>query len=105
MTDQDYTTEAQRHLSDYMEAQRQRRVASDILQSAFRDGEIDADAVSGDEDQSNYEDAKESARRFAQARNSNARVRSYPQENESQRDGVASALSWLDRKRKSALRK
>ena len=105
MKNHDYTTEAQRHLAAHMERQRQERVASDILSAAFRDGEIDAGAVSGDDDESDYENAKEAARRYAQARNSGARIRSYPQENESQRDGVASALQWLDRKRRSAIKK
>lgn len=100
MTDEHYTGEAERALAQFMESQRQRRVASDILSTAFRDG-----AVSGTEADRNYEEAKEAAREYAQARNSNARVRHYAQDNESQRHGVASALGWLDRKRKSAIKK
>ncbi len=104
MTDQEYTREAERQLAAFIETQRQRRVASDILRTAFRDGETDG-AVSGHKDESSYADAKQAAKEYAQARNSNARVRSYAQENESQRQGLASALDWLDRKRKSAIRK
>jgi hypothetical protein len=54
---------------------------------------------------SDYEDAKEAARQYAQARNSGARVRQYNEHNESARAGVRSALDWLDRKKKSAIRK
>lgn len=109
MTEQEYTREAERVLAAVMERQRQERVASDILSAAFQDSEIDAPvdagAVSGTEADSDYEDAKASARAYANARNSGARVRSYPQENESQRQGIASALAWLDRKKKSAIKK
>lgn len=105
MTDQEYTQEAERHLAALMERQRQRRVASDNMEAAFRGADMDAGAVSGDEGDSTYEGAKQAARVYAQARNSNARVRRYAQDNESQRDGVASALQWLDRKRKSVFKK
>lgn len=105
MTDEDYTREAERHLAAVMEAQRQRRATSDILETAFRDGDVDAGAVSGTEADSDYEDAKASARAYANARNTGERVRTYLQENESQRAGVRSALEWLDRKRKSVIKK
>ena len=109
MTEEEYTREAERHLAALMERQRQQRVASDITSAAFRDAEIDAPvdagAVSGSEGGSTYEDAKDAAREYAEARNSNARVRRYAQGSESQREGVASALAWLDRKRKSAMKK
>ena len=88
-----------------MESQRQQRVASDILETAFRDGEIEPQTGSGNEADSDYQDAKESARQYAQARNSGARVRRYNDDNESARAGVRSALDWLDRKKKSAIRK
>src|ERR1044072_7541040 len=104
MTDQDYTREAERQLAAFMEAQRQSRVTSDILTTAFRDGEI-AGAVSGTAVDSNHEEAKESARQHAQARNSGARVRHYNEDNESAREGLRSALDWIARKRKSAIRK
>ena len=109
MIDQEYTEEAERHLAAFMEAQRQQRVASDILTTAFRDSEIssyvDAGTVFGNEADSDYQNAKEAARQYAQARNSGARVRVYAQDNESQRQGVASALAWLDRKKRSAIKK
>jgi hypothetical protein len=109
MTDQEYTREAERHLAAFMEAQRQQRVASDLMAAAFRDGEIGSDVdtglISGTEAEADYEDAKEAAQQYAQARNSGARIRSYNEDNESQRQGVASALAWLDRKRKSAIKK
>lgn len=104
MTDQ-YTQDAERALAQFMETQRQKRVASEILSTAFRDGEIDPGAISGSEADADYQDAKEGAREYAQARNSNARVRHYNEQNESARAGVKSALSWLDRKRKSAIKK
>jgi hypothetical protein len=123
MTDQDqnYTAQAQRHLAAHMAKLGQTHIAERILEQAsapvfsddneeagFRDSAIDAPvdagAVSGPEAEPNYEEAKEAARRYAQARNNNARVRSYPQDNESQRAGVASALAWLQRKRKTAIK-
>ena len=105
MTDQEYTREAERHLAALMESQRQQRVASDILETAFRDEEIDPQTVSGNEANSDYEDAKETARQYAQARNSGARTRRYNDDNESARAGVRSALDWLGRKNKSAMKK
>ena len=109
MTDEQYTREAERHLAAFMEAQRQQRVASDILTTAFRDGEFDAPVdpgtVSGNEAEPDYEDARASAWAYANARNSNARIRHYAHDNQSQRQGVASALDWLSRKRKSAIKK
>jgi hypothetical protein len=104
MTDEQYTGEAERALAQFMETQRQKQVVSDLLSSAFRDGESYGRPVSGTETVSNYEEAKQAAKEYAQARNSNARVRHYAQDNESQRQGVASALAWLDRKRKSGIR-
>jgi hypothetical protein len=102
-------TEAEIALAEFLEKQRQRCVASDILSAAFRDGEIgsniDAGATSGPEAEPNYEDAKQAAREYAQARNSGARFRHYAQDNESQRAGLASALDWLSRKKKSAIKK
>ncbi|HKU74441.1 MAG TPA: hypothetical protein VJR02_11015 [Pyrinomonadaceae bacterium] len=100
-----YTREAERALASFMETQRQRRVASDIFETAFRDGEIGSRTVSDNEADADYEDTKQAALEYAQARNIGARVRSYAQDNESQRAGVRSALAWLDRKKKSAIKK
>jgi hypothetical protein len=109
MTEQDYTREAEAHLRRWIEAQRQQRVVSDILETAVRDGEIggdvDAGLSSGNEGESDHADAKQAALEYAKSRNANTRVRSYPQENASQREGVQAALRWLQRKKKSAIRK
>lgn len=105
MTEEEYTREAEQHLGALMERQRQQRVASGIMSAAFRDTEIDPGTISGSEAEPTYEDAKEAAREYAEARNSNARVRRYNEHNESAREGVQVALSWLQRKKKSAIKK
>jgi hypothetical protein len=105
LQEEQYQKEAQRQTELFVQRQREKRVASDILSTAFRDGEIHARVdVSEKEADSDYEDVKASARAYAKGRNCNSRIRTYAQENESQREGVASALSWLDRKRKSVLK-
>lgn len=103
--EQKHVQESERALTEFLERQRQQRVASDILSAAFRDSEIDPRTVSDNEADSDHEDAKEAARQYAQACNSNARVRVYAQDNESQRQGVQAALNWLSRKKKSAIKK
>lgn len=105
MTYQDYTRGAERALAQFMEEQRLQRVASDILEQGFRDGEINAGTISGPEAEPNYEDAKQAAREYAQARNSGARVRHYNEHNASAREGVQAALEFIERRRASKIRK
>jgi hypothetical protein len=54
-------------------------------------------------DEQSIAEAKKAAQAYAKAVNSNARSRSYLS-GEDVSDGVASALDWLKRKRKSALK-
>jgi uncharacterized protein YaaQ len=68
--------------------------------SFVADGDLSKD--SGVDDQS-IEQAKKAAQDYARARNNKARSRSYLS-GEDVSDGVASALDWLKRKRKSALK-
>jgi hypothetical protein len=98
-----YANEAERHLAIFMEKQRQERITSDILEAAFAQNEISS-ADDGGPAQ-DYAEARAAATAYAKGRNANTRIRSYPQENASQREGVQAAISWLDRKRKSAIRK
>ena len=110
MTEDDYTRGAEQELVRYLERERELRVASDILSTAFRDGEIDvpvdAGAASGNEaDAEDVESAKASARAYAEARNHGARFRHYNDHNESAQEGIASALDWISRKRRSVIRK
>ena len=51
------------------------------------------------------EEARRAAEEYARARREGKRTRSYAQETELQKEGVASALDWLARKRKSVVRK
>jgi hypothetical protein len=69
--------------------------------SFVADGDLSHD--SGVDDQSIAE-AKKAAQAYAKAINSNARSRSYLKSDDNAKDGVASALDWLKRKRKSALK-
>lgn len=105
MAELEHLQESEKALAEFMEAQRQKRIAFDILATAFRDAEIDPQTVSGNEADADYEDAKQGAKEYARARNSGARVRQYNEHNESAREGVRSALDWIARKRKSAIRK
>ena len=100
--EQKYVQESERALAQFLERQRQERVASDILGTSFAQNEIRSDNE-GEHDQ-DHADARAAAAAYAQARNSGARVRVYAQDNESQRAGVRSALDWLSRKKKSAIR-
>ncbi len=65
------------------------------------DGDLSHDLSSDDQ---SIEQAKKAAQAYAKAINSNARSRSYRKSDENAKDGVASALDWLKRKRKSALK-
>jgi hypothetical protein len=69
--------------------------------SFVADGDLSKD-LSVDEE--TIAEAKKSAQDYAKAVNSNARSRQYLKSDENASDGVASALDWLKRKRKSALK-
>ena len=58
-----------------------------------------------DPDEEDITSARKAAEEYAHARNANARTRHYNQEDENARAGVKSALDWLRRKQKSAIRK
>jgi hypothetical protein len=55
-------------------------------------------------DEQSIEQAKKAAQDYARARNNKARSRSYLKSDDNASGGVASALDWLKRKRKSALK-
>jgi len=56
-------------------------------------------------DEASIEEARKHASDYAHAVNVGARSRTYNETDESARDGVKSALDWLSRKKKSAMRK
>jgi hypothetical protein len=65
------------------------------------DGDLSHDLSVDDQ---SIAEAKKAAQAYAKAVNSNARSRSYLKSDDNASGGVASALDWLKRKRKSALK-
>lgn len=64
----------------------------------------DAEGDLYEPDAANIEEARKQASEYARAVNSGARARQYERTDENARDGVRSALDWLSRKKKSAIR-
>lgn len=81
------------------------RVLNEFLGRALRDGENRSESDFAEPDEADIEETKRAAQEYAHARNSNARTRHYNQEDENAREGYQSVTNWLDRKRKSAIRK
>lgn len=65
----------------------------------------DAGGNLSDPAEADIEEARKQASDYARSRNANARTRHYNETDENAKDGVKSALDWLRRKQKSALRK
>lgn len=103
MTEEDYMQEALAHQAAWMESQRRKDTFA--LEDAAIGGTIKPLSISDQTTDQDIQDAKAAARAYAAGRNSNTRIRSYNESSEEARAGVQSALSWLDRKRKSAIRK
>jgi hypothetical protein len=57
-----------------------------------------------DTTQTDIADARKRAEAYARAVNSGARARRYETADENAKDGVRSALDWLSRKKKSAIK-
>ena len=106
MTDDErYTAQAQENLRHYIEQQRKQRQkqASDNLLDALRTA---ASAFSDDSEGSYIEEAQERAREYCAARNKNLRpVRVVDPGNEAAVEGQRSALAFVERRRRSVIRK
>ena len=103
--DERYTTQAQEHLRHYIEQQRKQKQkqASDNLLDALRTA---ASAFSDDNEQDYIEEARQRAHEYAQARNKNLRpVRVVDANNEAAVAGQRSALEFVERRRRSVIRK
>lgn len=58
-----------------------------------------------DPDEEDITSTRKAAEEYARSRNANSRTRHYNDADENAREGVKSALDWLRRKQKSAIRK
>jgi uncharacterized protein YggE len=96
-------------MTDLSEMRKQDELLRALVKAGTTDAKRVAFVADGDlsddssVDEQSIEDAKKAAQEYAKASNANARSRSYLKSDENAIDGVASALDWLKRKKKSAL--